>query len=339
MPRVSNPGEPSPAGLRRSPMAYRTGRRWRLLGLVLVAVVVPASIGGCTTVGSGPSSSSTASLGFPSPTSSPTAPSESTPTPSSTSPNPTSTGPIPSLTHATGSADLLLRYGQAGWLTASSQAALDQVPLFSLFGDGTAVYATQAAEVASGRPPLLRARLSADQIDALLAFALDAGGLRAARPSYDLPGVADAPTTTFTVDAGAVEKTVRVYALGIPGPAATDDAARSEFVRLADKLSDFAAVVADGQATDAGEYLPQAYRAYLLPGQASGPMRDWPWPELAPADFTARDESGLPSHPLSAAQALRLVATPGSGSSVLVVGPDRAPYLVVLIPLLPDQRS
>ena len=64
-------------------------------------------------------------------------------------------------------------------------------------------------------PPLQVARLTEDQVQALLADALVDGGLAVARPSTTNQLVADAPTTFFTLDANGIEKRVEVYALGI----------------------------------------------------------------------------------------------------------------------------
>ena len=49
----------------------------------------------------------------------------------------------------------------------------------------------------------------------LLDYALNEGGLGAARAEYTDMMVADASTTTFTIKAGGLDKTVSVYALGM----------------------------------------------------------------------------------------------------------------------------
>ena len=87
--------------------------------------------------------------------------------------------------------------------------------------------------------PLRTAKLSEDQIQDVLEFALGHGGLGVARANYENTMVADAGTTTFTVDAGGVEKTVSVYALGIDVQGVPDALGAGRFKRLAEQLADF----------------------------------------------------------------------------------------------------
>lgn len=220
---------------------------------------------------------------------------------------------------------------------APSQAALSEVPQFSLYGDGRAIWYTPTAASSTAPAPLHLAQLTEAQIQSLLRYALDAGGLRTAGTNYRLSGVSDAATSTFTIDAGGVNKSVSVYALGMTAAGGSDSAARASFQALATKLGDFGTVVQQGEASDEGPFSPTSYRAYLLPGQATGVLRDWPWSDLSPQDFTAIDGSTLASHTLTVAQARLLAPAPGAGVIVPVQGNDRAPYVVVMIPLLPDQ--
>ena len=299
----------------------------RLAGRFLVASLVSLVVAACSAAGAGHGSSPTST---PSPTASP----RSTASPTR-SPSPTSA----QISYKTGATDLLLRYSlEGGFLTPA--AVLIRPPIFSLYGDGTAIYLPRAASATASAQgqgqPLMTAHLSASQVQGLLAFALDNGHLATAHATYASPVVvADAPKTVFTIDAGSVSKQVSIEGLGIAAPTGPQAADLAAFQSLATRLGDFGAQVEAGRASNEGPYDPTAYRAYLLPGQ-SGVNQDWPWTDLSPSDFTVRDATGQRSYDLSPAQAALLVANPSAGAQVEVVAPDRTPYLIVLVPLLPD---
>ena len=74
------------------------------------------------------------------------------------------------------------------------------------------------------------------QVQAILADAIGPGGLGAAREDYPPCCVADAPSTTFTLNAGGLEKAVIVGALGFDEPQSSpDDVARNAFAALAQR--------------------------------------------------------------------------------------------------------
>jgi hypothetical protein len=287
----------------------------QLLGLLLV----PVLLGACS---AGNASSPTPA---------------STPSPPSASPTPTGAAtPAPTaIAYPTGATDVVLRLDQTGGFVAPA-ALLTEVPPFTLYGDGHAIYRPASSPTA----PLRVATLSPSQMQDLLAYALGAGRLRDARTTYEATGVADAPTTVFTVHAGGVDKTVSVYALGIAAGTGADAADRTAFESLRQVLADFGGRVTAGGASDAGTYEPARYRAILADATMQGEMLDWPWSDLTPDDFTAPGGSSARVHVLTAAQAKQLVAAPQGGSGpVGVVGPDHAPYTITLVPLLPDQAS
>lgn len=300
---------------------------------LLLAAVMGLAVAGCGAVGGSPSptldaSGGPGSTGPTSPASaSPTSTSEASPTPDATT-----------LSHPTGPADVLLRYAISGgyWSTPAG-SLLIAVPRFSLLGDGTVLSYDPGQATDTAGAPLHRATMTEAQAQALLGFALDDGGLRTAADRVDPPGVtvSDAQTTVFTIDADGVDRTVQAYALDtdISAPGTTWAALQA----LAQRLSDVPALIADGGATDAGAFSPTAYRAFLLPGAVAQPLRDWPWPDIAPEDFKTSGKDTVRSTTLTPDQAHALAVAPGAGISVPVVGSDRAPYVVVLVPLLPDQ--
>jgi hypothetical protein len=253
-----------------------------------------------------------------------------------------------SVGHATGDTDVVLRAELAGGFTPPS-FQLTRVPEFTLYGDGTVLYqlAFDPNDPAPiGPPRLAMATLDAEQMDALLAFAINAGGLGAAKAQYINPLVADAPDTIFTIATDEVAKVVSAQALGFaedpnnPGASNPDASALKTLKALYDTLVPFGDQVARGNATDAGLYAPTAYRATLQEGQAQGEMIDWPWTDVTLDDFVSNPDSSFRVATLTSDQAAALSATPEGGLfSVAVMGPDRVPYQISLRLLLPEEAS
>src|SRR4051794_36666162 len=108
-----------------------------------------------------------------------------TPNPPSAPPS-SSAGAVGAIQHKTGATDVVLRVDEGGGMMMASYTAAN-APAFTLFGDGTLVF----RNVRSGEPipaigsvmpllPFRTAKMSEDQIQTLLAFALGQGGLGAA---------------------------------------------------------------------------------------------------------------------------------------------------------------
>lgn len=298
-----------------------SGQR-RVLPVVPLILVASMTLGGCAGAGASPSASGSPESG---PSSAPAG-----------------------IGHATGATDVILRAEQAGGFTAPA-FQITRVPEFTLYGDGTVVYQLPAdpnVEAPIGPPRLARATLTGEQIDALLAFAINAGGLGSAKAQYINPLVADAPDTIFTIATDDVTKTVSAQALGFaddpnnPGATNPDAAAIKALKALYDTLVPFGDQVARGNATDAGLYEPTAYRATIQEGQPQGETVDWPWTDLTLDDFVANPDSSFRVATLTADQARALSPTPEGGLfTVAVMGPDRVPYEISLRPLLPEEAS
>jgi hypothetical protein len=246
--------------------------------------------------------------------------------------------------HPTGPSDVVLRYEEGGGFVMA-EFAVTQAPVFTLYGDGTIVFRDPAAEAAPDEngflafQPFRTARLSEEQIQSLLAFAINDGGLGVAKARYDHPGVADAGTATFTINAGGQSKTVEVYALGLEGT--PDQVVRAKFLALAERLKGFD----QGGTIPTDEYTPHGWRAILVDAQgAAAPAQAWPWPDLTPADFVAvADEPPLPSFPfrvLTADEiaALGLGELKGGLMGYYLKGPDGKIYNLPIRPLLPDEE-
>lgn len=253
-----------------------------------------------------------------------------------------------SVGHATGAKDIVLRVEQAGGFTPP-EFQFARVPEFTLYGDGTVLYQlpfdpNDPAPV--GPPRLARATLTAEQMDALLAYAINAGGLGAAKPQYVNPLVADAPDTIFTIATDEVSKVVTAQALAMVSDPNNPDAtnpdlpAMKTLLGLYESLVPFGGQIERGNASDAGFYEPTAYRAVIQEGAAQGEMIDWPWPDLTLDSFVADPDSMFRMATITPAQAQALSPEPQGGLyGVTVMGPDRVPYRITLRPLLPEDAS
>jgi hypothetical protein len=287
-------------------------------------LIVAACSGGGATASSGPPSTA--------PTSTPTA-----------APSPSAAG-FGAIDHATGATDVLLRYEEGGGFVMPAFLAT-QAPIFTLYGDGTIIFRNPLADapqpVGSIFPglPFRTAKLSEEQIQEVLAFALGDGGLGAARANYENNMVADAGTATFSVDAGGIKKVVNIYALGIDVEGVADAPARTAFKRLADRLADF-----DNNGAIATEvFKPARYRGILMDGAAAPDQKRWPWADIKPADFPFPADPNafqMAQRALTPAdvEALGFDAVEGGFQGMVLVGPDDGKiYSLSLRPLLPDE--
>jgi hypothetical protein len=255
-----------------------------------------------------------------------------------------STGGFGAIEHATRPTDVLLRFEQGGGFVAPAFQAT-QAPSFTLYGDGAVIFRNPMQDplssVGSVTPEhaFRTALLSEDQVQKVLEDALGRGGLGAARTEYLDNQVADAPTATFTVNAGGLSKKVSVYALGIEATDSPDAPARAAFGLLAERLQDFD----HGGAFSTTEYEPVRYRGILLDGQPGvADAKAWPWSDIKPTDFTANPDPNafqLPTRVLAAADAGLLGIAPyhGGFQGLTLTGPDGRAYTFALRPLLPDE--
>jgi hypothetical protein len=262
------------------------------------------------------------------------------------SPSPT-IGPAGTIEHPTGPTDVVLRLEEGGGFVPV-EFNLTQVPIFTLFGDGLVLFRNPADQPQADNSGLLRylplkaAKLTEEQIQEVLAFAIGPGGLGTARDNYPNDMIADAPTATFTLHAGGREKVVSVYGLGLTEPEGPDALARRNFLALAERLRNFD----DGGTYPTVAHDPPGYRAFLT--EVSGvvvPTHAWPWRELTPADFaTPKDPNAgfvFPQRVLSPAEveALGLGDLRGGAQGIYLEGPDGKLYSLSLRPLLPGETA
>ena len=290
----------------------------RSAGLAIVAVLVLAAC------------SSTSSPG----------PSATPGTSTDPGPTPTSTPPTGEIDHETGAADVVFRFEEGGGFVPMGFFATE-APIFTLYGDGTVVFKDVAAAFPPQRDGISRmpdyqtVKLSEEEIQGFLQYAVADGALGVARASYDGPG-ADLPTAIFTLIAAGQTKTVTVMALGTDREDGPDALVLQALARLGERIRGFAAEV-DGEVA----WTPDRWRGVLTP-DAFDPPRDWPWPDIAPADFVEHPEQGAPQFPVRTMStdeidALGFDAIDGGFSGLSLEGPDGKTYLFALRPLFPDE--
>ena len=285
-----------------------------------------------------------ACTGASSPTAAPASPASGGPSAPPVSPS----IPVDGITHPTGATDIVLRFDEAGGFVPV-EFNLAHLPYFTLYGDGTVVFAQTTAQLEPdadgvfGGYPLRTSKLTEAQVQDLLEFAITDGGLGRARAEYQNPLVADAPTAMFELNADGGSKTVSVVALGMDGEPGPDAAIKASLAALGERLKDFDR----GGSLASDAYEPTAYRAVLLDasGGVNGQIRDWPWPDLTVDDFA------FPADPNELQHGTR-VMTPaeidavgvehpenGVQSGLVVKGTDGKPYTLVIRPLLPEESA
>jgi hypothetical protein len=267
-----------------------------------------------------------------------------------TSPSPSDAPSIAGIDHPTGATEVVVRVAQGGGFISPDFLA-SQAPDFSLFGDGRVVFQQKTDQFPEPGPdgithnrPWRIAQLDEGQVQELLAFALGPGGLGTARESYIAGGVADAPDTTFTINAGGVAKVVVVNALGLDTVTGPDQAARAAFQSLAARLQDF-----DRGGTIASDaYAPTTYRGILSQRDPDPSIKavKWPWPGIKPTDFAAPPDAGgggisMARRAMSTEEvaALGLSDVTGGIQGLVLTGPDGKLYSLILRPLLPDEKD
>jgi hypothetical protein len=221
------------------------------------------------------------------------------------------------------------------------------LPSFTLYGDGTVIVPGAVTMIYPGPAisPLVRSKLSERQVQALLARAKAAGLLAPGRVDYgDMGtiGIADAPTTTLTLNAGGKHIVRSAYALGISAPANRMPA------KVAAARRALAGFIAKLPTAHAGaHYRPRGLAVYAAPftGEKQPGARPVVWPlkrNLATAG--TRVSSGLSYRCMfvggpAAKTLLASLANANEQTQWIMDGDPAHPYQLVVRPLLPDQRD
>lgn len=227
---------------------------------------------------------------------------------------------------------------ESGGGFAPMEAFATAAPTFTLYGDGTVVWRDPTAVVpepvgnVNRLSPFLTVRLGEEGIQALLADALGRGGLGIATGPYMGRG-ADIPSTTFTITADGRTKAVTVVGLS-PDIHPENAAIVTTLAALADRLQGFAGAIAGEQV-----YVPAAYRGVLMSvDQAFGPVVDWPWPGVEPAEFVSGENELFKLRTMTPAEIAVLGIPAGEGGfQGLTFEKAKKLYTFALRPLLPDE--
>jgi hypothetical protein len=306
-----------------SPRASTSRRIYRPVRVAGAALLL-ASLAACSP-GPGPSATPGPSTG---PSSAPT-----------TDPTPTPVASTGGLAHPTGAKDIVLRFEESGGFTPIEFTAT-YAPSFTLYGDGTLVFRDPYA-VPPERGDNIRVsipfqviKLDEVGMQALLDQALNQGGLAVAAGPYMGMG-ADIPTSTFTITLGGKTKQVSVTGLS-PDIHPQNMAIVQQLAAFAETLRTFGDKIA-GESP----YLPASYRGVLMEvDQPFGPVVDWPWTDLAAADFVSGQNEFFKTATLTPEQVATLgIGGVQGGMTGIILRSEGKLYSFSLRPLLPEEAE
>jgi hypothetical protein len=274
-------------------------------------------------------------------------------TPTGGSASPGATPFVEAITHPTGANELVLRVEVGGGLVAPGWI-LSELPTISIHGDGRVITRGPQIEIYPGPalPNLLVSRISEDGLQRILAAAAEAGIL-GRDASYPYPLIADAPTTTFFVNAGGTTSTVSAYALGLGEDTSVlspeDAAARADLADFAARLGDLPGWLGSDVVSAEAPYDFDAIRIYA---QRATPAAQDPEPSPTIVDWplaTPLAEFGEPFR-ATAEPAMRCGVVTGDDLATIRPALESANQLtywrsggetwsLVLRPLLPDETG
>ncbi|GAA1753635.1 hypothetical protein GCM10009681_25760 [Luedemannella helvata] len=224
-----------------------------------------------------------------------------------------------------------------------------RLPVLSVYADGRVL--TQAPQIEIFPPPALPGlevrQISPEDAWKLVDLAVAAGVGGTA--DYGRPGVADVPSTRFTVLTDDGLKSTEVYALGdgedgfTSGLTPAQIAARRPLWDLMSKLNDLSGTLGPDAVSASRLYAPSAIAAivepYRDPGpdQPAQPERSWPGPEL-PGE---RLSGGLDLHCVTAtgAAAAQVQAAAVRANTLTPWQSGGKQWTLTLRPLLPDEAG
>jgi len=239
---------------------------------------------------------------------------------------------------------LVLRIDTTGGLIAPG-VVLTHIPAFSLYADGRIVTIGAVDAIYPGPllPNLIESKLTADDVQKLLAAA-DHAGLLGPDAAYDVGGVADAGTTTFTTTVAGKTHRVSAYALGIGG----DPGAEPDVVQARAKLDAFESKAFDlgsflGHAVNHTIYRPTAARLYVgEPAQVQPPMtqQELAWPlGVDPATGEPTLNPGSKCLAIGGADFTTFLAVARTANELTVWKAPSGRYSLQVRPLLPGESG
>ncbi|MFC7482044.1 hypothetical protein ACFQX7_21275 [Luedemannella flava] len=248
-----------------------------------------------------------------------------------------------------GQSTLLLRVAYAGGFVPANLIPT-RLPLLSVYADGRVF--TQGPQIEIFPPPALPGlevrRISPADARRLVDLAVAAGVGGSA--DYGQPGVADAPSTRFTVRTDAGIRTTEVYALGngdgdglTGGLTAAQIAARRQLWTLLSQLNDLPRTLGPDAVSQSTLYAPSAIAAVVEEWRSPGPdqpaqeEKEWPGPTL-PGPLLG---GGLELHCVTAsgAAAARVASAATHANTLTPWRSGNQRWTLTLRPLLPDERD
>jgi hypothetical protein len=261
--------------------------------------------------------------------------------------------------HPTGTDELVLRIAVSGGFVPP-QVAISEVPQLSLYGDGRAITTGPVIDIfpTPALPNLRQIRLTEAGVQQVLAAAREAGLLDGDK-SYANTTVADAPTTTFTANAGGKTTTVTAYALGFdadPTWSAEESEAIAKLQAFAGSAIDLASrvdpanVVSGDEAypTDRLQIVAQPIDPSLATPDPNDPTQNQPpmdWPLATPLTEATpiTDLLGADKHVrcgvITGQDAATIVQAALKANVLTPWVSEDARYLVTFRPLLPDETG
>jgi hypothetical protein len=212
--------------------------------------------------------------------------------------------------------------------------------VLALYGDGRLIVPGPQTEIYPGPAlPNLQARtVSEAGIQAILAAARGAGLLGPDR-QYVSGGIADAPTTAFTVVAGGSRHVVSVNALN-EGGARSDAVAR--IAAFQSKMTDLGSWLPHGSLGPEQPYVADELRVYAMPyeGQKDLPQRRTDWPVGGFGGYRpVLDVAGIRCGTVFGVALQKVLAAAGTANELTPWKADGKLWTLIFRPLLPDESG
>jgi hypothetical protein len=253
------------------------------------------------------------------------------------------------IAHAAGPNQLVLRVETGGGFVAPS-FAMQQVPAFSLYGDGTWIAPGVQPEIYPGPalPSLIATPITEEGVQAILRAAGDAGLFWSVDyTDMGSVGISDMPTTTFTVVAGGRTSITRVYALGAlttrPQRMSPDEfAARKALLSFSNSLGDPGSLLPRGSVGAGGPFTPGGLMifvdSYRPQGGLTEPVIRWP---LRPglAGFGVTSTAGLACGTVTGEDLTTLLPLVQKANQLTPWTSGGTRYALTFRPLLPDETG
>jgi hypothetical protein len=273
----------------------------------------------------------------------------STSTAPSTPGSSTTTLPADAIPHPTGADEVVLRVSTGGGLVPI-EYNYTTIPEFTLYGDGRIIVpgATPAIFPGPALPNLQTTIVPEQTVQAILAAAKKAG-LFQNGVDYGQPGVFDAGSTTFTINAEGTTYTSHIYALGFTEGGdlnAPQKKARAAITDLHDKLNDPSTLTSAQLTWEPFDFTALAVLSRPLdptatPGQTDVQPNHLPWPleDLATSGEALPNSHGLRKVVVSGDDLATLEPLLQQATQITVWKSGDTEYNLWFRPLLPDEAA